>query len=143
MYARRIRNRQPANGGCGRHLAFRLTVRGTMPLIFVIAFGLLLTTLSYYADTYIYCQDKASDLTETREDYEECRKELEEWLSDAILTKCRTAECVLNYTPGDIIDRQYLSDLSDMLEVESIHVYDGDGRLTVTNAAGARGPGIT
>lgn len=117
-----------------RQQSLQYSVRAILVVISTLVLSTLLSTLVIYADTFSYCQSKASKMIELLNNSNKAYGNLEEQVNDEYLIKCRMAECILKQK-GYRADWQYMNDLSDALDVESVHLIDSSGKTAATNSA--------
>lgn len=116
-----------------RQLFLRYSSRSVLGLVITLVISMLLATMSIYADTFAYCQNKVTQMVEILYENGQANQSLTAWIEDEYLTKCRIAECLLKYRNYEA-DRQSLNELSDALDLKTIHLFDGAGNTVATNS---------
>ena len=102
---------------------------------------LLIFVLSLYLETHLECfrmfqytSTTAEDVMQKKNDSDKMLEEIQNWMGKGKLEKCRIARCILQHADQGRVDRQYVSDLADSLNVNSVYVFDKEGKTSVTNA---------
>ena len=122
------------------HFVWNKTLGGRLVVIAVIAgiavfiSGVFLESLLRYAHTFSYCEGRASEAAALYTENADAVDEMKLWFQDECLTRCRIAGMILKRKDLQDVTPGYLQRLSDSLGAYSIHVFDSEGNLVVTNA---------
>lgn len=99
--------------------------------IFVISF--YIQTLFAMSRWSITSAQHVADAERTNQQYQQDVTLLTNRYNHSYLSKCRTAAYILENHP-ELANRQDLAELSQVLDVENIFVYDAEGQLTATDS---------
>ena len=109
--------------------------------VFTLIAVFLLIMLTLYLETHLvfsrmfeYTSTTAEDVLEKSNDTDQMLYELQTWMQKDNLEKCRIARCGVQHAANGKVDRQYVTDLAECLNVIAIYVFDKDGKVTCTNA---------
>ena len=112
----------------------KLKVFTILAVILMLIFSLYLETSLMYARMFEYTSTTAESVMLKKSEYDKTLKELQTWLQNGTLEKNMIARCSVQNAPAGKLDRQYISDLSDCLNVTYLYVFDRQGKVSLTNA---------
>ena len=119
-------------------LAGRLKIMAILTCISLFVCGIYLEAMSAYAETFRYTSGKVNGVLELLKSNASATDLLSDWFAEEYLTKCRVAKCVLDHTPVEKVTREYLSRLSESLDVRSVYLYNADGTVRLTDSPYSR-----
>ena len=112
----------------------KLKVFTILAVILMLVISLYLETHLVYAQMFQYTSTTAEDVMQKKNVADTLLKELQTWLQEGNLEKCRIARCCIQHSGSGRPDRQFVSDLAKRLNVSCIYVFDKQGKVSVTNA---------
>ena len=111
-----------------------LIVAGVLAVSGVLIIGMYLEYLSDSARTFQYNSRKVESIVELMYRNGNSLEELQEWSENEYKSKCSIVKCIVEHTAEKKITREYLDRLSDSLHIQSISVFDPNGKLVSTNS---------
>jgi len=115
-------------------LAGRLKIMAILTSIVLLFSGIYLEALSAYAETFRYTNNRVDRVVTLVDENSNAMDLLTDWFKDEYLTKCRIIDCILRHTEEENRTRDFLSKLSESLDIRSVFVYDAEGRIVVTDS---------
>lgn len=112
----------------------KLKVFTLLAVILMSVFSLYLETHLVYTRMFQYTSTTAENVMQKRSDMNKMLEVLLERVQLGNLEKARIARCGLQHAASGKVDRQYVTDLADRLDVISLFVFDKEGKVSVTNA---------
>lgn len=112
----------------------KVKVCALLSVSLMLVISLYLETQLVYARMFQYTSTTADDVMQKKNDSDEMLKEVQAWIQDGNLEKCRIAKCSVQHAPEGKPDRQYVADLADCLDVNNLYVFDKWGNLSLTSA---------
>ena len=103
-------------------------------VILILIISLYLETQLVYARMFQYTSTTAEDVMQKKDESDKMLAEVQAWLQNGPLEKCRVARCGIQHAPEGKLDRQYVTDLADSLNVNALYVFDKWGKVSLTNA---------
>ena len=131
-----VEQSQSHNEQKGRSLALTGSLK-----VFTILAVILIFVLSLYLETHLrfsrmfqYTSSTAESVMQKKSDSDKMLSEFSTWSERGNLEKSRIVRCIVQHTDQKRVDRQYITDLAERLNVKSIYVFDKEGKVSVTNA---------
>ncbi len=112
----------------------KVKVCALLSVSLVLVISLYVETQLVYAKMFQYTSTTADDVMKKKTDSDEMLAEVQAWLQNGNLEKCKIARCGVQHAPEGKLDRQYVTDLADCLDISALYVFDKWGNVTLTNA---------
>ena len=112
----------------------KLRIYTVLAVLLVFALSLYLETHIVYSRMFQYTSTTAEDVMKKKSDSDKELEDLHKWVNSGNLEKTRIARCILLHADQGNVDRKYVSDLADSLNVSSVYLFDNRGKVLVTNA---------
>ena len=120
--------------GWSRILLGKFKLMAVLSLMAAIGLGIYIESLSSYADTFDYCQTKVDEVVTLLNSNSDEMDKLQKWYDDEYLVRAGIVATVLRHKGMENVDWEYLHGLSEALRLESIYVFDEDGRIRLTDS---------
>lgn len=117
------------NKGVGRKIG---TIAG-VGLIFILVISFYMQTLFSLSRQSMSADQHVKEVQKTIDKNDKNIKFITEQHNERYLNKCRTAAYILSNNP-QLKNKEDLQELSEVLDVESINVFDNQGEITATNS---------
>ncbi len=118
----------------GRDLLKQLASYGLVIVIVIFGVSWYIQLLNNITKDLNAMQSYADSGVDTLQFYQDIQKRVDSWFDKQYLTQCRIARDYVKTKGTENITRRDLADLSEMLVVQHIYIYDREGRVIVTNS---------
>ena len=112
----------------------KLKLFAILAVILILIISVYLETHLVYARMFQYTSTTAEDVMQKKNDSDKMLKEIQTWLHNGNLEKCRIARCGIQDAPAGKLNRQYVTDLANCLGVSALYVFDEEGKVSLTSA---------
>ena len=112
----------------------KLKVFTILAVLLVLVFSGYLENHLVYSQMFQYTSTTAEDVLEMKSVTDKMMKEVQTWQLEGGLAKSRIARSGVQYAAPEKLDRQYVTDLADRLNVSALYVFDKQGKVSFTNA---------
>ena len=112
----------------------KLKVFTLLAVTLILFISAYLETHFAYARMFQYTSTTAEDVMQKKNESDKMLKEVQKWLRNGNLEKCRIARCCIQDAPAEKLNRQYVTDLADRLGVSALYVFDRKGKVSLTSA---------
>lgn len=117
-----------------RHISVRVKMASIIVVSLVLMLSMYTSALFAYADNFRYSKAKANSVTKIIDENQKAVEELKTWFDNEYLTRAKMVKTILKHTDGDKITREYINDLSNLLDIRYTYLFDGDGQIVLTNS---------
>ncbi len=129
-----VKSKRNPNRQWNRQLANKIKLIGMISIIGVLGLGIYLEALSSYSDTFDYSRTKVNNVVDLLDNNDVAIEKLKSWFNEEYLTRAKMAECVLSHTDQEVVDKDFLNKLADVLAVKDLYIFDKDGKEVLTNS---------
>lgn len=103
-------------------------------VLLMLVFSLYLETQLVYGRMFRYTSSTAEDVLQKKITTGEKQNQLQEILQDGVLEKCKIARSGIQHAAEGKLDRAYVTNLANCLNVSYLYMFNNEGTVSLTNA---------
>lgn len=121
-----------SNYGYNETVGKKALILSAVGMIVILGVAFYMQTLFALSSQSITNQERLEQISNTISQNDEFEKQLKDQYKDWYLTKCRTADYIIESNES-LATKDKLYELKDVLQIASIYIFDGDGNMTASS----------